>query len=432
MLNINTFQRSLAQLCPDWRNRRYLLAVSGGADSMVLLNLCSNLELDLQVAHVNYGLRASESDLDQTLVEKFCKGKNIVFHVYRVSESDKKPANSIQKWARDLRYKFFNQILREKDLDFLMTAHHLNDQLETFIINLSKASGLKGLRAIPPNENKTLRPLLSFTKEEIYDFAGQNKIEYREDLSNLKNDYLRNFIRNEITPNLLKVNDQFLPNFAKSLQYISESHHFIENQIEEILNGISVKEDSHFSIVKNSFLEQSEFIKNEILRKFGFNSNTEIEKIFKAKTGKIFISATHEVLIDREHFVFSEIFEKSVTTKEITLEIDENKTVLIPKEICDELLKLSSCRWKIDENKIQLPLKLRPAKEGDYFYPIGMIGKKKIPKFFKDEKIPILAQQKIWLLCDAAENVLGVLPMRQDRRFAAAQFTAEIIKLNVE
>ncbi|WP_308004042.1 tRNA lysidine(34) synthetase TilS, partial [uncultured Chryseobacterium sp.] len=207
MLNVDNFQNQLKNIVDSPENRSYLLAVSGGADSMVLAHCFNDLGIHFQIAHINYKLRGEDSDLDQKTVADFCERNHIKFHLYKVSEKDQKPEHSIQLWARKLRYEFFRNIQREENLEFLVTAHHLNDQLETFIINLSKAAGINGLSGIPANDNHILRPLLNFTKKEIYEFAEENNIEYREDLSNKKSDYLRNKIRNEIVPKLLETND---------------------------------------------------------------------------------------------------------------------------------------------------------------------------------------------------------------------------------
>ncbi|WP_442905816.1 tRNA lysidine(34) synthetase TilS, partial [Kaistella sp.] len=172
MLTQKNFEAALRNLHRNNTWSTYLLAVSGGADSMVLLHLFKKLGLHFEVAHVNYKLRGKDSEDDRETVEDFCLENNIAFHLYEVSEKDNQPENSIQNWARNLRYTFFRKIQEERKLQHLVTAHHLNDQLETFLINLSKASGIKGLSGIPAKENQILRPLLQFSKDEIYAFAA--------------------------------------------------------------------------------------------------------------------------------------------------------------------------------------------------------------------------------------------------------------------
>ena len=433
MLNSQTFQHSLEQLLADYRNAKFLLAISGGVDSMVMLNLVKSSNLKFEVAHINYQLRCADSDKDQELVERICYQNNIPFHLYQVTEKDNKPKNSIQDWARIIRYNFFRKIQQERKIEFIVTAHHLNDQLETFLIHLSKASGIKGLSGIPSNDNHILRPLLNFSKTEIYDFAKEEKIEFREDLSNQKNDYLRNKIRNEIVPKLLETNENFLENFSKSISYLNQTRSFVDEQISEIEKEIIVKDDDSILINKELFLYQTHFVQFEILRKYGFTEVEEIAKMKKAKTGKKFISSEFQLTIDREILIIKKIVDLNVeeVQEDIILQIDSENQVIIPDYLQKEIKEFGKVHWKIDSGKVELPLKLRRKKEADFFHPIGMIGKKKISKFFKDEKIPIFGQQKIWLLCDSTDKVLGVIPFRQDRRFAASKESSEIIKVKI-
>lgn len=433
MLNLKTFQHALENIYADFRKVKFLLAISGGADSMVLLHLYKSLGLQFQVAHINYKLRDAESDKDQKLVESICEQNRIPFHLYQVSEKDNKPLNSIQDWARIIRYDFFRQIQCEQSLDFIVTAHHLNDQLETFIIHLSKASGIKGLSGIPANENNILRPLLGFSKEDIYDFAKENSIEFREDLSNQKNDYLRNKIRNQIVPKLLEVNENFLDNFSKSITYLNQTKNFVEQQVSEIEKEIILHQEDASLINKASFLDQTDFVQYEILRKYGFNDLKENLKIKKAETGKIFISSAYELIIDRKILLLKKSIKggEQLNEEEITLEIDAKNQIIFPENLHFEINELGKVNWKLEADKIKLPLRIRHQKDGDLFHPMGMVGKKKIAKFFKDEKIPIFTQQKIWLLCDGNNQVLGVLPFRQDRRFAKSNESSKIIKVKL-
>jgi len=291
MLTQFAFEKLLQNLTQSSDNPTYLLAVSGGADSMVLAYLFNELQGSrhkFQVAHINYKLRGEDSDSDQKVVEDFCYKNNIKFHLYEVSEKDEQPENSIQLWARELRYQFFREIQEKENLDFLVTAHHLNDQLETFIINLSKASGINGLSGIPANENNILRPLLNFSKEEIYQFAEENNINFREDLSNKKSDYLRNKIRNELVPKLSETNDQFLENFKKSISFLNQTKDFVTHQIQIIEKNLSVFNKEHKILSKEKLAQESDFVQFEILKKYGFNRPEEIQKIFSAENGSSF------------------------------------------------------------------------------------------------------------------------------------------------
>lgn len=438
MLTQLSFQNQLQKLIKNPKKKTYLLAVSGGADSMVLVYLFNALRIlgsSFQVAHVNYKLRGEDSDLDQKTAEDFCRRNNIKFHLYEVSEKDQKPENSIQLWARELRYNFFKQIQEQENLDFLVTAHHLNDQLETFIINLSKASGINGLSGIPANDNHIVRPLLNFSKEEIYDFAKENKIEFREDLSNKKSDYLRNKIRNEIVPKLLETNDHFLENFQKSLFYLNQTKDFVQQQIEKIEDKISISKNENIILDKEKLHQESDLVKFEILKKYGFNKSEEIQKIFTAETGSSFYSSDYQLIINRNELIFKELNKKTEIIEEELIVIQsfdfkENTIEINLSERIDSVHEIGKTfQWEFDAEKLTFPIQLRKKKEGDVFYPIGMTGKKKVSKFFRDEKLSILAKEKIWILTDGNNAVLGVIPLRQDKRYILTEKTQKVLRI---
>ncbi|MDG4653755.1 tRNA lysidine(34) synthetase TilS [Chryseobacterium arthrosphaerae] len=439
MLKKSSFSYQLENLVQQPEKHTYLLAVSGGADSMVLASLFNGLGKTkgnsgyrFEVAHINYKLRGKDSDLDQKVVQDFCEKNHIKFHLYQVSEKDNKPENSIQLWARELRYRFFKEIQEKEDLKFLVTAHHLNDQLETFIINLSKAAGINGLSGIPANDNNILRPLLSFSKKEIYQFAEQNHIEFREDLSNKKSDYLRNKIRNEIVPALMETNDHFLENFKKSSSYLNQTKDFVQKQIQEIENTLSVFNPEHKILSKEKLDQESDFVKFEILKRYGFNQEEEIPKIFKAENNSSFFSKEYRLIVNRDELIFISKNDEQDTDGEIELighfDFSENQiniNLVDYIESIDEINK--DFEWHFDAEKLQFPLRLRKQKEGDEFYPAGFSGKKKISKFFRDEKLSALVREKTWLLCDSGNHILGVIPLRQDRRYQTDRTTQKKI-----
>ena len=303
MIDFNSFLDNLKQLGEDISSKTFLLAVSGGADSMVLSSLFKMSNLKFEIAHINYHFRGEDSNLDQKIVEDFCTTNQIKFHLKDVSEEEKSKMTSLQNWARKIRYDYFFRILEEENLDYIVTAHHLNDELETFFINLSRGSGIKGLSGIPKNENKILRPLLKFTKAEIYAFAKENHINFREDKSNQKDDYLRNKIRNHLTPKLLEIFPKFLEQFGESLNYLSSVNEFYQTEIEKTFQEILVSEDEEgFTLNKEILLQKPKVLIIEIIRKLGF-TGIEIEKIMNAENGKFFRSSTYEIAIKRKEIV---------------------------------------------------------------------------------------------------------------------------------
>jgi tRNA(Ile)-lysidine synthase len=303
LLKKNRFQHHLESLCTDYKESTFLLAISGGVDSMVLVNLFKNLNLKFHVAHVNYHFREEDSDLDEKLVEDYCKNHQIKFHLKDISEQEKLGMKSLQNWARIIRYDFFFKVLKEEKLDFIVTAHHLNDDLETFIINLSRRSGIKGLSGIPRNENQILRPLLLFSKSEIYEFAEANKIEFREDQSNEKNDYLRNKIRNQLTTKILDIFPDFLNSFQESVNHLNAVNHFFQAEIEKTYEEIIISgNENEFILDKEKLFAKPKILMAEIIRNLGF-SGLEIEKITTAENGKFFRSSSHEISIKRKEII---------------------------------------------------------------------------------------------------------------------------------
>ena len=300
MLDFNNFKKILMTLGEDIPSKRFLLAVSGGADSAVLSHLFRVSGFEFQIAHVNYHFRGEDSNLDQKVVEDFCKKNNIKFHLKDVSEEEKSQMKSLQNWAREIRYNFFFNLLEKENLDFIVTAHHLNDELETFIINLSRGSGIKGLSGIPKNENRILRPFLTFSKSEIYAFAEENNIDFREDKSNQKDDYLRNKIRNKIVPKMVEVFPNFLEQFSESLGYLDTVNQFFQEEIQKTFEEIFIDGNEYdFTLNKEILFQKHKTIIIEIIRKLGF-TGIEIEKIMSAENGKFFRSSTHEITIKRK------------------------------------------------------------------------------------------------------------------------------------
>lgn len=420
MLTLPKIKEHLKRICPEFETRKFLLAVSGGADSMVLANLVADANLTFEIAHVNYHLRAEDSNRDQKIVEDFCKRHQVPFHLYDVSEKDHYPENSIELWARNLRYQFFFKTLKDENLDFIVMAHHLNDQLETFLINLSRASGISGLSGIPENENRILRPLLHFTKQEIYDFAKESKIKFGEDYTNHEEHYLRNRIRHHITPQLEKTNERFWANFDQSLKHLSAANRFIKSQIQTIFEDLTLKKNDQLLVLNKSKLaKESDLVRYQILKSLGFTNVLENRKIFKAENGSVFKGQSFILTIGRDELIFDADESPISEPEEIQLPIDKKITFPQIMLISEKDEPNWNHQWAINLSKVKFPLKLRKPRVGEFFYPAGMNGKKLISKFFRDERIPIFARNDAWVFSDAEDHVLGILGYRQDARFKA-------------
>lgn len=409
-------QNHLANNFPFLKDQKLLMTVSGGIDSIVLTYLFNKLGYNIGIAHCNFQLRAKDSDGDELFVENFATENSIPFHVIKFNTKEYCEQNKVstQIGARELRYNWFTSLCTDFNYDYILTAHHLNDVMETFFINLSRGTGIDGLTGIPPINKNIIRPLLPFSRKEIETFAIDNSIAWREDKSNAETKYLRNKIRHRIVPELYKLTPNFEENFKTTIANIHQSKEFIEAKILALKTSFFKVENDIINIQKSKLETLSNFEIYELFKPYGFSSSSEIVKILQAQTGKKTSSNTHTLLVNRdvillhpnrhqekESYLIHNF--KELEELPIQLSISSTKTALTPKTIALNL------------DKIQFPLVLRKWQEGDYFYPTGMRGKKKISKYFKDLKLSTLEKEACWLLCNTQDKIIWVIGHRADR-----------------
>lgn len=432
------FQNHIVSRFPFLAEKKLFLAVSGGLDSMVLLHLLKQLPYEIAVLHCNFQLRGLESFGDQTFVENYCDQNNIpVFTTQFDTEAFAKDYKlSTQVAARELRYSWFYELLEEKDFDYILTAHHADDNLETFIINLSRGTGLDGLSGIPEQNDKIIRPILPFSREEILKYAEENKIDWREDSSNTSNKYLRNKIRHDLVPILKELNPNFLNAFQKTQSYLQESQVMVEDASIMIYQQVAKEagDDIHFDLKKLKKLPNYKSYLYQWLHEFGFLAWNDIYDLVNGQSGKQVFSAEFRLLKNRDTLILSPISEMSEKEQ---FEINENeKEVNFP-------LKLKLCNVGhitidsnkaifVDADKIQFPLVLRKWNEGDVFHPFGMHGKsKKVSKLFKDEKLSLIEKEQTWILC-SDDQIVWVVGIRQDERFRIKNTSKKILKIELQ
>ena len=410
---IDQFKKHINKEFPFLKNSKLLICVSGGLDSMVLSNLLLQLEYEIGIAHCNFKLRGNESDLDEHFIREYAKKRSIVFH-YK-SFTTKLPKHSTQMAARTLRHEWFSQILYSEKYDFILTAHHLDDSLETFILNLSRASGIEGLLGIKPVNNYLIRPLLIFSKEQLLSFAVDNNIKWREDSSNIKNDYLRNKIRNNIIPQLKELHPNFLIQSKKSMNFLRGSNQVLKKYTNEFKNEYFLDINNQLQISKVSLIGTgSDNFIFELFKEYNFKSSKEILSLCKSISGKMIKSNSHILLSDREFLILKSNTPFDNNNYNIGLDgVNKPIDLTVSKGIFNE--DSNSKKLLLDINEIKLPLILRKREEGDYFYPNGMSGKKMISKYFKDEKMSYFDKQNQWLLCNGSD-VLWIVGMRFDKR----------------
>lgn len=419
---------------PFLKKKNLLIACSGGIDSVVLTRLLKELNFKISIAHCNFTLRGKESDGDEEFVIKLADKLSVP--VFTRKFQTKKYASekkiSTQMAARDLRYEWFEELLDKYSFDYLLTAHHLGDDLETFFINLSRGTGLRGLTGIPNVNEKIVRPFLKFSRDEILQTAEEKNINWREDSSNASTDYLRNKLRLKVLPNYTGLNDKVLQNFQLTQKHLNESLQLVEDYMVLIKNLVLNNTEDGIKIDINQLQElpNTKALLYELLSPYGFKTWEDISDLLKAQSGKQLFSYTHRLLKNRNSFLLTEIvLENNNDSFFITESISEiTNPINLQVEKVLEISEANKNVVFIDFQKIKFPLELRKWKNGDVFYPFGMKGKKKLSKFFKDEKLSLVAKEKSWVLC-SENKIVWVVGIRLSELFKIEDKTKEILKI---
>lgn len=423
------FQQSLP-IAPDGK---HLLAVSGGLDSMVLAELYSRSGCSFAIAHCNFQLRGTEAEADQFHVQEWAAKKKIPFFSTRFATQayQQQSKDSLQMAARDLRYNWFNAIARVWGFTTIVTAHHLDDQLETFLIQLSRSNGLEGLRGIPALSQNYWRPLLSFTKAQLKDYAVEQQLSWREDSSNDTDYYTRNALRNRVIPSLKEVFPDFLERFDTSLSHLNSSYLFLEEQAQRFKDQWFQKEEGGFRIARKglSTIKASNALLHHLFFSCGFKGSS-IQEILAAPSGKFLESPKAKIFSERES-----LFLQWRQPSEFFLEISDIQAL---KQLespfhwiadCTELpSNLQPNEAYLDKETLKFPLYVRNWQQGDYFYPTSFQGRKLLSKLFKDLKLNT-SQKQHQLLLVSDSQIVWVIGKRLDRRFAATKMSKAIVAL---
>lgn len=421
----------------DALRKHYLVAVSGGADSMVTATLFHQAGLDFAVAHCNFHLRGTDSDRDMHFVERMAKLWKVPFYVreFDTLGLQKNSGKSVEMLARELRYDWFNELLA--DFDFLVTAHQSNDTAETTLLNLTRGTGLKGLCGIPSVNGKTLRPMLAFTAQEIRQYAEDQHIEYVEDYTNHDEQIARNRIRHSVIPLLETINPQFLSTNARSRSVLQKQYAYFQKHIELDIKTIVTKKDNQWQVnlalLNNN--PDKEVLLYEILTQFGFTADVS-EKLSEGtafQPGKQFFSDDYILLIDREFII---IQPKDIAEDDIIAidSFEESHRYFDIKEFeyqKDMIFEKNPEILYIPKEKLTFPLQIRPWRHGDYFYPLGAKGRQKLSDFFTDHKIDRFTKEKIRLLC-SGDQIIWVIGWRSDERFKIQKDSSLCYKIHIK
>ncbi len=422
---------------PFLKGKKVLVAISGGLDSVVLAHLITELNFDISLAHCNFQLRGKESDLDEAFVLQIAQEKTLPVFIKKFDTEifAKKNKLSIQIAARQLRYKWFEELISEHHFDYVLTAHHADDNLETFLINLTRGSGLDGFTGIPAINRNIIRPLLTSSRDEILTFAKEKNIEWREDESNSSIKYVRNKIRHQVIPVLKEINPSLLETFSKTSKNLQESNQIIEDRVSEIISEVVSKENdiTKFDIEKLKSLSNPKAYLYQILKTYNFTEWNDISNLLSAQSGKQIFSETHRLLKDRGFLLLSKNTPKSTDKKFLIKQhqTEVQEPIHIRIEKVNEISTVNNQIIYVDADLLKFPLTLRKWKNGDYFYPKGMKGKKKISNYFKDKKLSLLEKENIWLLCSSENDIVWIVNERNDRRFLATKSTKTILKISI-
>lgn len=432
----NHLEKNLSYL----KDKKLLIAISGGVDSVVLTCLLKMLNFNVSLAHCNFQLRGEESDLDELFIKDL--GEDLLLQTFIVSfntkEYCKEKKISTQVAARELRYNYFETLIQEHSFDYVLTAHHADDNLETFLINLTRGTGLEGLAGIPLENGKIIRPLLPFSRSVILNFANEHAIKWREDKSNSEDKYVRNKIRHQVIPVLKSINPSLLSSFNNTSEYLKENITIVNDRISDLSERIIIKEKGVLKMDINQILRLSnpKAYLYQFLKKYHFNEWNKVYDLLTAQSGKYLLTNSHILLKNRDFLVLSYlkddkflssekyyIYEKQIHKIDFPIKISVINSEKIKVDYKKTIL--------VDKNLVIYPLVIRKREEGDFFYPKGMSGKKKVSKFFKDEKLSLIDKQNTWLLCDKNDTIIWIIGLRFDRRFQINNNTKSILKISI-
>lgn len=420
---------------------RLVLAVSGGCDSMVMLDLFRQMEHDFVVAHCNFKLRGAESDGDETFLRDYCgeHGIELFVQTFETREYAVQEGISIEMAARELRYQWFYELLDSLQYNYLLTAHHQDDLVETMLINLSRGTGIRGLSGIHPRKGRLVRPLLFASRNDLVAYANEKQVPYREDSSNKEFVHQRNLIRHQVLPLLETINPAFKVNAAKTAAILKETELVFNARIAEEQSQFLSREGKHCFLAVD-YLKASSYPETllfETLKPFGFTADLvqEINQALYAEPGKVFYSITHRLVKDRSNFILTPREEESLSRYYIEKDCVEIATPI--KLSLQQLTNDSSFQFSknrliadLDMDCLEFPLVLKKWEQGEYFQPLGMTGFKKLSDFFIDQKFSIPEKENSWILYSGGK-VAWVVGHRMDNRFKITPETQSVIRIRL-
>ena len=438
---LKRFQRYLDEHDLVAPGDRILLAVSGGVDSMAMLALFAGCGYDFAVAHCNFQLRGEESEEDEKLVREEAARYGVPFYNIRFDTEGEmeRTGESVQVTARRLRYAWFDSLCREHGYNVISVAHHADDSIETFFINLFRGTGLKGLTGISIVNGRVIRPLLFATRREIFDYANARKIPFREDSSNRSTKYLRNKIRLGLIPRLREINPSFTEIMGRNVQRLSEAQLFINHSIAKLRGEVEQRRDGLTYIYPDRIDPGFPvgFVIYELLNGYGFRGDTIdalVESLRDGTSGKRFYARDYVAYTDRRTIIVGPISEGDDCAVSVRRDADKaycgNSVLLFRFLDIDsvETLDVPPHIALLDADRLEFPLEVRRWREGDSFVPLGMEGRKKVSDLLIDAKIPVAEKQRQFVVLSGGE-IVWVIGRRIDDRYKITSATENVLKI---
>jgi tRNA(Ile)-lysidine synthase len=426
------------------KNDRLLIAVSGGVDSIVLCELCHLSGFHFEIAHCNFQLRGEDSKADEILVMETAKKYNVKLHSTKFDTLTYAAENktNIQIAARQLRYDWFNVIAKGNAISHILTAHHANDNAETIAMNFFKGTGINGLIGMQIKSGgiggKITRPLLFATKQTLKDFALEKNLAWREDVSNASDKYTRNYFRNELLPSIEKVIPHVEENLIENIDRFSDVAILYNAAIEKLKSGLLFNKGNeiHIPVLKLMKTPAYKTVFYEILKPYGFISSQmkDAVQLISSESGKYITSATHRLIRNRNWLIVCTVLNENnsvivIETSDSIIELNHQKleieSITAPVKIENNQLI-----GYVDADKIKFPLICRKWKQGDYFYPLGMTKKKKLSRFFVDQKLSISDKEKIWVI-ESDKKIIWIVGMRIDDRIKITPSTNSVTRFTL-
>ena len=467
---LKEFIKNIEQQNLFQKNDYLLLAVSGGVDSVVLCKLCHQAGFHFAIAHCNFQLRGEESERDEKFVIELARkyGVRIFVKKFDTKKYSEENKVSTQVAARELRYAWFEELLKEESgiryqvsveshiqdnqefnshsthHSFLLTAHHANDNIETLLMNFFKGTGIKGLQGILPKQRKIIRPLLFAKRDEILSFIEENNLKFVEDSSNNSDKYTRNYFRHQLIPSIQKVFPQVEENLINNIERFKEIeilyHQSIDLHQKKLLEQKG--NEIHIPVLKLLKSKPLKTITYEIIKDYGFTSHQTDEALtlLHAESGKYISSATHKIIRNRNWLIIAPvntleanyilINETDIESDEYRIDFELGKLKFTKHQHRPEKIFASNEVAMLDLKNITFPLLLRKWKQGDYFYPLGMKGKKKLSKFFIDQKMSLTDKEKIWVI-ESNKKIIWIIEQRIDDRFKINDKTIDVLAISI-